>query len=175
VVDAGAHQGLFTLLAIKHLKARKVLAIEPEESNVLKLAINIALNKADDYITCINCALGTHDYIGTLHVSELSHLHTIISGCNHVRGKVKVRIFKLDTLAKMLNVDFIDLLKLDGASRSPQRNLDVSKDCMSRKLAVNKFLNHAQNEETQGSNKLDYFTKANRLIGVVNMERVWSD
>jgi|GEM_PF-3587907 len=113
VVDAGAHQGLFTLLAIKHLKARKVLAIEPEKSNILKLARNVALNKAGDYVICINCALGAHDYIGTLYVSGSSHLHTIINGCNSVRDKVKVHIFKLDTLAKILNVDFIDLLKLD--------------------------------------------------------------
>lgn len=56
VIDAGAHVGLFSLVAAQH--AEHVIALEPDPVNFRVLQLNLALNKATN-VTPINAALWT--------------------------------------------------------------------------------------------------------------------
>lgn len=115
ILDIGAHIGTFTLLASKKVGiGGKVIAIEAETNNFNQLKKNIDLNEIKNVIP-INIALS--DFNG-----EKDFFITKGSGCHsfsptpgqEIIDKIKIRVKSLNSLMKELNIEKIDLLKIDA-------------------------------------------------------------
>lgn len=109
VIDAGAHVGLFSLVASRH--AARVIAIEPDPVNFRILEINCRMNDADNVET-VNAALWIEE--GT--VPFASSWHSTGGGI-HREGELETPSVTLDRLVE--EHGRIALLKLDieGAER----------------------------------------------------------
>lgn len=103
VIDAGAHVGLFSLLASQH--ARHVVSVEPDPVNFRVLEINKQLNRLDN-ITPVNAALWSED----TELSFSTSWHTT-GGAVGADGDLRVRAVSLDGLIE--EHGDIDLLKID--------------------------------------------------------------
>jgi FkbM family methyltransferase len=116
VVDAGAHHGLYTLLASKRVGWNgRVIAVEPSPRECDRLKKHLRLNR------CWNtelapCALG--EYPGE---TDLYLVDGFQDWCNSLRPPavdqavrtVRVPVRRLDDVLKKLGVNKVDFLKLD--------------------------------------------------------------
>lgn len=110
VVDAGAHIGWYTLIASKKVGSQgKVLAIEPEPRNFSVVCKNIHDNKLTNVIP-LKIALSDKDDYEQLAISPSPAGHSIMSNSNR---KIIVKTRKIDSLLKELNIEKIDLFKID--------------------------------------------------------------
>lgn len=103
VVDAGAHVGLFSLVASQY--ASKVVSVEPDPINFKVLSLNVELNEASN-VKPINAALWTEP--GT--VSFGTSWHTT-GGSVSGSGDAEVKAVTLEEIVQ--EVGEVDLLKLD--------------------------------------------------------------
>ncbi|MES4787409.1 MAG: hypothetical protein C4294_18185 [Nitrospiraceae bacterium] len=102
VLDAGANIGIFTLLAGK--KAKKVIAVEPDQENYEYFVKNIRLNVMGNIIA-INKALS--DYIGSGYIFGKGPLKAL----SHTGTRVSVTT--IDSLLRDLSLERIDVVKMD--------------------------------------------------------------
>ncbi|NOZ81736.1 MAG: FkbM family methyltransferase [Candidatus Micrarchaeota archaeon] len=107
VVDVGAHVGFFTIKASKLCK--KVVAIEPEISNFEVLLNHIKLNNAKNIIP-LNVAAWNENKIKKFYISEYHGTHSLIFGGKKYRY---VPCYTLSTILDSLNIDMVDLVKVD--------------------------------------------------------------
>lgn len=109
VIDAGAHVGVFSLIAAQH--ADRVIALEPDPINFHLLEINCQLNGIDN-VEPVNAALWIENGL----ISFASSWHSTGGGI-HRQGDLNVEALTLDQLVN--DHGPIDLLKLDieGAER----------------------------------------------------------
>lgn len=111
VIDAGAHIGLFSLLASKKIGSRgKVFSFEPVAGTRELLQKNIAVNKVDN-IVIAPYALGKNDREIEFNVSD----NTGESSARHLKNSTKEKIKQI-TLDKFLlnnSVKKVDFIKAD--------------------------------------------------------------
>ena len=118
-VDVGANQGEFTLVAAKHARRGRVIAVEPVASLREDLAANLRLNGFDN-VTVVPVALA--DRPGTLtlfadHRTVDGFLNegtaSLWSGGGRREVVGEVEVDTLDRLVATLALDRIDLMKID--------------------------------------------------------------
>ena len=111
VVDIGAAFGIYALRASKMVgKNGLVIAIEPDPINFKFLKHHIKLNRVSNIVP-VNSAVG--DRVGTVKLYQreaLSHsINRPYFGCKYIM----VKMLTFDYLMRSLNIDHIDLLKVD--------------------------------------------------------------
>ena len=116
VVDAGAHHGLYTLLASKRVGwDGKVIAVEPSPRECDRLERHLRLNRCSN-TELVRCALGEDPGETDLYLVEGIH-----DWCNSLRPPavdapvrtVRVPVRRLDNVLAELGVSKVDFLKLD--------------------------------------------------------------
>lgn len=111
-VDVGAHVGSFTLLASLMVgKEGKVIAIEPETKNFNQLIKNLKLNKIENVITK-NIALSDINGKEDFFIDKGSCCHSFFRQDSSI-DKIQVESKTLDTLLAELNINKINILKID--------------------------------------------------------------
>jgi FkbM family methyltransferase len=115
-LDAGAHQGLYTLWIAKHVETTgRVYAFEPSPRERKALRLNLSLNRCRN-VQVQPFALGTEETTADLYV-----VNEIETGCNSLRppntpgatSTIAVRIRTLDNWLVEHGLNRIDFLKLD--------------------------------------------------------------
>jgi len=113
VIDVGANIGAYTILAAEKVgKNGKVIAIEPEPQNYKQLLENIELNNFQNVIPK-NIALTDHEGFTKLSLSPYPGKHTILFEKDKV-GSIEVPIKTLDNLLEELNLNKVDIIKIDA-------------------------------------------------------------
>ena len=105
VVDAGAHVGVFTLLASAH--ARQVLALEAHPGNAALLRENVERNGRAN-VVAEHAALGSVDGTAFFEEGPISSAGSLVAGND---GRLAVPSRTLDSV--LASTGPIDLLKLD--------------------------------------------------------------
>ncbi len=119
VIDVGANVGYFTLLAAKLAgKEGLVLAFEPDPTSFGFLSKSIAKNNFQNVRIFREC-ISNIDGQRTLYLSATSNrgLHSTSTDLGGV--KITVPSARLDSVASMLNVSSVDLLKVDVEGGEP--------------------------------------------------------
>jgi FkbM family methyltransferase len=116
VLDIGAHQGLYTLLASARVGlAGRVFSFEPSPRERRALRLHLALNLCRN-VRVQSFALGSEEGEATLHVVQGSQ-----TGCNSLRppevisstSPIRVRVTTLDAWLKLNSIATVDFIKLD--------------------------------------------------------------
>lgn len=119
VVDAGATIGLFTLKAWKLMEeVGLVVAVEPDSTAYEFLLRNVAVN--DVRSVPLNVALGDKDGYSKFAVTggyfgwSSTNIARGLDQGAFTKRIVRVRMLRLDTLARLLHLKRIDFLKIDA-------------------------------------------------------------
>ena len=116
VVDAGAHHGLYTLLASKRVGwGGRVIAIEPSPRECQRLEKHLRMNRCSN-TELVTCALGEDSGEAELYLVDGIH-----DWCNSLRPPtvdepvrtVRVPVRRLDDVLAELGVSKVDFMKLD--------------------------------------------------------------
>lgn len=117
VLDIGANQGLYTLLASQRVGSRgRVFAFEPSPRERRALRLNVLVNRCRN-VTIESSALGNEEGESELYLVEGPE-----TGCNSLRPPVlvqgtsrpvRVSITRLDCWLRERNIDRVDFIKLD--------------------------------------------------------------
>ncbi len=113
VADIGANIGYYVLLEASRIGVRgKVIALEPVPHNVNLLKKNVALNGLEN-VTVIEGAIGDHDGIGTMYLSDHSNWHSMVSSTKTRLGTIEVEVHRLDSLVAQMRLPRLDLIRMD--------------------------------------------------------------
>src|SRR5713226_3420264 len=116
VLDAGAHHGLYTLLASKRVgRHGRVIAFEPSPRERKALRLHVAMNGCWN-VEIQGAALGKENTEASLFVMQGSQ-----TGCNSLRppvvesgtAPVRVEVERVDDVLEKLGVTRVDFIKLD--------------------------------------------------------------
>jgi FkbM family methyltransferase len=107
VVDAGAHVGLFSLVASTF--AKEVITIEPHPVNFKLLQLNLEINNVKNIIT-INKALWSKSETLTLNEGRHTGAHTVLNPQNANNKKFNINSISLGDILDEFGE--IDLLKM---------------------------------------------------------------
>jgi tRNA (mo5U34)-methyltransferase len=116
VVDAGAHHGLYSLLASKCVGATgRVLAFEPSPRECERTINNLRVNRSSN-VCLMQCALGNQAGAAELHLGNGGQ-----DWCNSLRpadvtepsAALRVPVRRLDDMLAELGVTEVDFLKMD--------------------------------------------------------------
>ena len=111
VIDVGAHIGIYTIKAARSVGSNgRVIAVEPHPENFRLMLQNIALNKLDN-VTPVQVALSNHEGYVKLYLSNSSDKHSIVYQAS--AQCMKVPSLTLDGLLRHLDIDYVDLIKID--------------------------------------------------------------
>jgi FkbM family methyltransferase len=83
LIDVGANIGLYALYAARRHPAMRVVALEPEYSNLHLFRDNVIENRVEGQITIYPVALGATDGLSYLHIQDLhpgAALHSVSNG-----------------------------------------------------------------------------------------------
>lgn len=125
VVDAGAHHGLYTLLAARRVGRRgRVLAVEPDPDARARLLANVALN-AFKNVEVIGSALSDRSGVALLHVPADPAFRgraSLRAGWNDGQRNDSTLVTTecLDTLLDRLEERRLDVIKLDVEGWEPK-------------------------------------------------------
>ena len=112
VVDVGANIGEYTLIAANALVGSgRVLAIEPNDTNLALLRHNIDLNHLTHMVQVLACAAGANEGTAAMYVPE--NRDDLGSIKNRVGSPQSVRVVRLDDLSTAFDLPTVDLLKID--------------------------------------------------------------
>jgi len=118
-IDVGANQGEFTLVAAKHARRGRVIAVEPVPSLREDLAANLRLNGFDN-VTVVALALADRPGTLTLYADDRTvegfrNEGTASLWSGGVRAQVvgEVEVDTLDRVVSRLALERIDLMKVD--------------------------------------------------------------
>ena len=121
VLDCGAHVGVFTDTALRR-GASKVVAIEPDPTNLECLRRNFPSEIASGRVIIVPKGVWNRDQIITLYIGAAN------SGQNSMlldqnKGKVEVPVTTVDHLVEELHLPRVDFIKMDieGAEREALR------------------------------------------------------
>ena len=111
VIDCGAHIGGFTRVALA-AKAKLVVAIEPEKTNVIAFQRNFAKELKDGKVILVE--KGVWDKIGplSLHLSTIGDSHSAAIAQNSGKDQT-IEVTTLDALVKNLGLSRVDFIKMD--------------------------------------------------------------
>ena len=116
VLDIGAHQGLYTLLASKSVgPTGRVFAFEPSPREQRALRLNLRLNRCNN-VRMQSVALGDQEGQADLYIASIQQ-----TGFNSLRRQsistpttqLKVLVKRLDDWLREAKVDRVDFIKLD--------------------------------------------------------------
>lgn len=114
-IDVGANFGKYTIVLARQLGDKgEVVSIEPEERSVDLIKKNIVLNNLEN-VRVIGKACSSKDGKATLWLEDTKYsggLHSLKKNKDHVRKKT-IDIEKLDSIVARLNLDRVDLIKID--------------------------------------------------------------
>ena len=116
VLDLGAHLGTFVDFALHH-GAGKVIAFEPEPTNVKCLQKTFAEEIRAGTVVLIDAAVSDHS--GELRFAEPTGHHASARGMLADDGELVVRATTIDETAASLGLQAVDFIKMDieGAER----------------------------------------------------------
>lgn len=121
VFDCGAHIGGFTRVALR-AGARLVVAIEPEQANLVALRRNLEAEIKAGKVRIVE--KGVWDKIGrlSLHVSQTGDSHSVVVPQNAQRDEA-IEVTTIDALAAGMKLTRVDFVKMDieGAERNALR------------------------------------------------------
>lgn len=109
-IDVGAHVGIYTIKLAQFFS--KVIALEPEPQNYSLLYKNVSANGLSDKVIALPVAASDRDGYADLYVKAPSGAHSL-EDSRGARRKVKVITMKIDTLLRVLNVEKVDVVKID--------------------------------------------------------------
>jgi FkbM family methyltransferase len=141
VIDGGAHVGTFTRYALDHGAAR-VVAIEPEPTNIACLEMNLAADLAAGRVVLVKA--GIWDVKTTLTLSDShdnSAGHSFVRTVPDSEALPGMPLVTLDEIAAELQLDRVDFIKMDieGAER---RALAGAKQTLARfkpRMAISSY------------------------------------
>jgi FkbM family methyltransferase len=118
VVDVGAHIGRYTLVAAK--RAARVVAVEPDPSNLLILRENITLNRFSN-VTVVPVALSNRPGRASLFLSQSANkgMHSLEPDWSQapshigIQETVEVDCETLDSIVRTEGLERVDWLKVD--------------------------------------------------------------
>ncbi len=109
-LDVGAHIGIYTVRLAR--RVAKVIALEPEPRNFNFLLKNIANNGIDNKVDAMPIAASDRDGYAYLCITKSSGAHSL-EDLGTCAEKVKVVTLRIDTLLRILNMDGVDIVKID--------------------------------------------------------------
>jgi|TARA_B110000259_G_scaffold90249_1_gene104791 FkbM family methyltransferase len=122
-IDIGANIGYYSILAGKFNPNIRVIAFEPSEGAMIYACENVRINNLEDIIKIEPLALfnktGELDFYNVTNpkfstIYNLSGEHNLTESKNKLKyAKVKTNGIKLDTYLKDVDLERIDLLKID--------------------------------------------------------------
>jgi len=114
IIDVGAFIGDTCVFFVKEKKAKKVIALEPSSYLFRILKENIRLNEIVDNCILLNAALGANRGIRDFYYN-LSHpgSSSLFTAPSRKYIKEYVNVITLDQLILDLDIDIVDLLKMD--------------------------------------------------------------
>ena len=112
IVDAGAYSGISSVYFARRYQAAQIIAIEPDEENFELLLLNTAIYKN---VSALKAALWCSDCTRPLRDPHSGPWGYTITDSNESNSsKVEmVECLRLTTLMNRLDIDHIDILKLD--------------------------------------------------------------
>ncbi len=120
VIDVGANVGYFALLAAKLAGVEGlVLAFEPDPTSFSFLSKSIAKNNFRNVRPFREC-ISNIDGQQTLHLSTTSNRGLHSTSIDLGGAKISVPSARLDSVASMLNLSLVDLLKVDVEGGEPE-------------------------------------------------------
>jgi FkbM family methyltransferase len=122
LVDVGANQGEVSLYAARRLSQGRVIAFEPVDENYRRLANNVRLNGLTNVVTCNYCLGDRNGEVQLFAAEKQSSKHR--HGWNEGLASMfavdaqtdsfsTAKICRLDDVLPKLNVDRLDVLKVD--------------------------------------------------------------
>lgn len=116
-VDVGANLGLYSSVILKTFGEKRIIAIEPEVNNFIRLNNNIALNTTiQNKITTLNIAIGATSKLIELEYPTINNngsFRVAINSFNTNTTKKYYPMMDLDTVFKSLDIKAITLMKID--------------------------------------------------------------
>ena len=129
VIDCGAHVGVFTKYALSR-GARRVMAIEPEPTNIACLEENLADEIASGRVTLLRAGVWDVKDEPAFVVSSNSAGHNVApEGRDEAEPDViRISVFPLDELVRELSLDHVDFIKMDieGAETRALRGAEAT-------------------------------------------------
>jgi FkbM family methyltransferase len=118
VVDVGANIGLYTLFASKKVgPAGKVLAFEPDESNLHVLMQNVKLNKCEN-VTVFPFALGSENGDKTFYEGIMPTASSFYPKSERLHFKVRktkqIHVVTLDSFLSKIGIREVNWIKIDA-------------------------------------------------------------
>jgi len=109
-LDVGAHIGLYTIRLAE--KFQKVIALEPEPQNYALLYRNVVMYGLNNKVLVLPIAASDKNGHAVLCIKISSGAHTLENKIN-CKKKIRILSLKIDTLLRLLNIDRIDVIKID--------------------------------------------------------------
>jgi FkbM family methyltransferase len=120
VLDVGAHQGVFTVRAGRLVGPNgKVISIEVFPGNAARLRRNVESNHLKN-VTVVESAAGGKDGTATLHVSPFVSGGQSLVYDQGGATSMDVKMRTVDGILKELNVERVDLVKIDVEGAAQQ-------------------------------------------------------
>jgi FkbM family methyltransferase len=118
VIDAGAHVGLFTRVALR-AGARMVIAIEPQESNIGALRRNFEPEIRSGQVRIVTEGLWDRKDTLRLRLAENSNdAHSLVFNDGRTRFQ-EIRVDTLDSVCASLKLPRVDFVKMDIEGAEP--------------------------------------------------------
>ncbi|MEO5924500.1 MAG: FkbM family methyltransferase [Bryobacteraceae bacterium] len=111
-LDIGANIGYYTALALRVIGSGKIIALEPDPENFGFLQQTVAANRSA-FVHCVNKAAGAANGRLTLYTSSANRGDNRLYSNDLCEGQVDVEVCTVDSLLSSLNVESVDLIKID--------------------------------------------------------------
>ena len=117
VIDVGAHIGFYTLIACRLIEPNgRVISIEPDESNLIVLKKNVAVNKFKNVVVlpvALGCTTNRKKFYAGVMPTGSSFYPTNARALYKVRAVKEIKTVTLDSLLDELKIRDVDWIKID--------------------------------------------------------------
>lgn len=123
IIDIGANTGIYSLVAKAIHPEARVYALEPIKRVFEKLEYNNELNDFD--IVCLECAASDKDGTAIVYDTPTEHIYSVTVNKNLQSPDAdviptEIKISRLDTLIRELELEKLDLIKIDVETHEPE-------------------------------------------------------